>query len=60
MLDIRIDDVPYKTVKSMFQLCYEIGKFMFIEKNHFYTLMVVDKDSHVMAEINGDILKAFK
>ena len=60
MLDIRIDDVPYKTVKSMLELCYEIGKFMFVEKNHFFTILVIDKDSHVMASIDGDILKAFK
>ena len=59
MLDIRIDDAPYKSVKSMMQLCYEIGKFI-SRKNSFYTLQVIDSQGHEMAFIDGDILKCFK
>lgn len=60
MLDIRIDDIPYKTVKSMLELCYEIGKFMFNKKNPFYTIQVINKEGHELAYIDVDILKAFK
>ena len=56
MFNIRIDDAPYKTVKSLMQLCYEICMFI-ARKNSFFTIQVVDTFGHEVAFIDGDIVK---
>lgn len=58
MFNIRIDDAPYKTVKSLLQLCYEIGMFIG-RKNSFYTIQVINPLGHEVAYIDSEILKNF-
>lgn len=59
MFDIRVDDAPYKTVKSKTQLFIEIGRFI-MEKNPFFTIQVINEEGHEVVSIDGDIMKKLK
>ena len=59
MFDIRIDDAPYKTVKSKNRLFVEIGLIV-LRKIQFDVIQVIDKFGHEVMSIDGDIMKKLK